>query len=181
MPHPKVILAPPGCGKTTFLAYINNPWHPGGNPYGLVDADDILKKEQDDASGTNLIGAMQHYLNDPKLGWDKWHRVCFRALVREQHRRRLGPILCGFMVGDNFAEVQEGFKKFIGEGEVSSLPGVPKLRPEEVAVVLPNEADLIARGRSRTNRLTCASFDPYSHQPSYKHAAVRIESVADAG
>ncbi len=28
-----------------------------------------------------------------------------------------------------------------------------------------------------TNRLTYPAFDPYSRQPSYKHAAVRLEPV----
>ncbi len=31
-----------------------------------------------------------------------------------------------------------------------------------------------------TNRLTFASFDPYSRQPSYKHCAVRVERVPEA-
>lgn len=30
---------------------------------------------------------------------------------------------------------------------------------------------------AQTNRLTYAEFDPYSHQPSYKHCAVRLERV----
>jgi anaerobic selenocysteine-containing dehydrogenase len=29
-----------------------------------------------------------------------------------------------------------------------------------------------------TNKLTFASFDPYSRQPSYKHCAVHIEKLA---
>lgn len=50
-----------------------------------------------------------------------------------------------------------------------------------ITTVVPRGSVFLAMHDARTNRLTCASFDPYSHQPSYKHAAVRIESVADAG
>ena len=33
-----------------------------------------------------------------------------------------------------------------------------------------------------TNRVTFPNFDPYSHQPGYKYAAVRVEAVqADPG
>ena len=39
---------------------------------------------------------------------------------------------------------------------------------------------ILAMHDARTNRLTFGSFDPYSHQPSYKHSAVRIDSVANA-
>ena len=85
--------------------------------------------------------------SSPALGWDKWHRVCFRALVKYQHENGgVGPILCGFMVGSNFEAVQSGFDKFVGEGMVESLPGVPKIRPEEIIIVLPDQATLVARG-----------------------------------
>ena len=94
---------------------------------------------------------MQHYPRNPKRGWDKWHRVCFCALVQEQHQHGRGPIYCeaSWLGIDLFAEVQGGFNKFAGADEVNSLPGVPKARPEEVVVVLPSEEALFARGQSR--------------------------------
>ncbi|MCR9094183.1 MAG: nitrate reductase [bacterium] len=44
-----------------------------------------------------------------------------------------------------------------------------------VTTVVPRGSVFLAMHDARTNRLTHASFDPYSHQPSYKHAAVCIE------
>ena len=35
---------------------------------------------------------------------------------------------------------------------VESLPGVPKIRPEEIIIVLPDQATLEARGRARSDR-----------------------------
>jgi hypothetical protein len=148
----RFIFAPPGCGKTTYLQYINNPFHPLGNRFGIVDADDVLSQIYDDASGTNLVQAMGYYMQTEGFGWDKWHRVCFRALIRAQVEQNLGPILCGFMVGENFEEVQSGFDKFVGTGPIESLPGIDKIRPEHIVVVLPSEKVLAARGASRTNR-----------------------------
>ena len=49
-----------------------------------------------------------------------------------------------------------------------------------VTTVVPRGSVFLAMHDARTNRLTFGSFDPYSHQPSYKHSAVRIESVANA-
>ena len=121
--HVKFILAPPGCGKTTFLSLTRNPffkpewWKLSCAPDSLRDADDILSSVQDHCSGGTLLKAGQHYMGAPELGWDKWHRVCFRALIKYQHENgEVGPILCGFMVGGNFEAVQSGFDKFVGEG-----------------------------------------------------------------
>ena len=69
-----------------------------------------------------------------------------------------GPILCGFMVGDKFDVIQRGFDQFVGSGAITSSTGeadrsgVPKLRPEEVVVVLPDEETLFERGASREAR-----------------------------
>ena len=38
----------------------------------------------------------------------------------------------------------------------------------------------IAMHDATTNRLTRSEFDPYSRQPSYKHAAVKVEALSDA-
>lgn len=46
-----------------------------------------------------------------------------------------------------------------------------------VTTVVPRGAVFLAMHDARANRLTYGSFDPYSHQPSYKHAAVCIEPV----
>jgi hypothetical protein len=155
----KFILAPPGCGKTTFLSLVRNPffkpewWKLSRASDSLRDADDILSSVPDHCSGKTLLNAGRYYTETPALGWDKWHRVCFRALVKYQHDNGgVGPILCGFMVGSNFEAVQSGFDKFVGEGMVESLPGVPKIRPEEIIIVLPDQATLEARGRSRSDR-----------------------------
>ena len=90
----KMVLAPAGCGKTTWLEFINNPNCAGhglpGNPRGFIDADDVLKGIKDTKTGENLINAMAHYIDTEGLGWDKWHRVCFRALIKEQHEKDLG-------------------------------------------------------------------------------------------
>lgn len=148
----RFIFAPPGCGKTTYLQYINNPFHTLGNRFGIVDADDVLSQIYDDASGTNLVQAMGYYMPTEGFGWDKWHRVCFRALIKAQVEQNLGPILCGFMVGENFEEVRKGFDKFVGTGHIESLPGIDKIQPEHIVVVLPSEEVLAARGASRTGR-----------------------------
>ncbi len=122
------------------------------------DADDILGSIQDGISGKPLLKSMQHYMDAPELGWDKWHRVCFRALIKYQHENNfrksgaVGPILCVFMVGSNFEAVQRGFDKFVGEGTIDSLPGVSKISPEQIIVVLPDQATLEARGQSRLDR-----------------------------
>ncbi len=42
----------------------------------------------------------------------------------------------------------------------------PTMQPGQVFLPMHYEA---------TNRLTLAHFDPYSHQPSYKDCAVRVE------
>ena len=80
------------------------------------------------------------------------HRVCFRALIKEQHERNLGPILCGFMVGDDAEAIAQGFDKFIGDSGMIDTTGMPKLRPEEVMVCQPDLETYIARGQSRTGR-----------------------------
>ena len=56
------------------------------------------------------------------------------------------------MIGSNFEAVQSGFDKFVGEGTVESLPGVPKIRPEEIIIVLLDQATLEALGRSISDR-----------------------------
>ena len=89
----KVILAPPGAGKTTFLSS-----QPRLNYHGrpVADADDVLRDVKDKQTGKDLLASMDYYLRTPGLGWDKWHRVCFRAIIKAQHERSLGLILCGF-------------------------------------------------------------------------------------
>ena len=154
---PKIVLVPPGCGLSTFVEYVENPWHPGGNRHGIRDADAILRTIHDPQSGTNLVDAMGYYAQ--KVGGDdqldKWHRLCFRALIKSQQAApadACGVILCGCMVGEQAELVQRGFDCFIGDGDIQSLTtgkaeaGVRKLRPEEVAVVLPDANDAARRG-----------------------------------
>ena len=149
---PKIVLVPPGCGLSTFVEYVENPWHAGGNRHGIRDADAILRTIHDPQSGTNLVDAMGYYAQ--KVGGedqlDKWHRLCFRALIKHQQQAApadaCGVILCGADLA------QRGFDCFIGDGDIQSLTtgkaeaGVRKLRPEEVAVVLPDANDAARRG-----------------------------------
>ena len=153
---PKIVLVPPGCGLSTFVEYVENPWHPGGNRHGIRAADTILRTIHDPQSGTNLVDAMGYYAQ--KVGGedqlDKWHRLCFRALIKSQQAApdACSVILCGCMVGEQAELVQRGFDCFIGDGDIQSLTtgkaeaGVRKLRPEEVAVVLPDANDAARRG-----------------------------------
>lgn len=84
--------------------------------------------------------------------------MCFRALIKEQHERNLGPILCGFMVGDDGKAVAQGFEKFIGDHGMIDSTGIAKLRPEEVWVCQPDEATYKARGVSRIDRPVSPDF-----------------------
>lgn len=152
----KIVLAPPGAGKTTLIQQ---------NPHlDILDADDILKQISDGATNEPLCSGatMNYYINTPGYGFEKWHRVNFRAIVRAQHHQGLGTILTGFMVGEQFSEVQRGFDQFIGRGGelIESLrdEGVRKLLPHEIAVVLPDEEEYIRRGRGRTDRPVNESF-----------------------
>ncbi len=63
--------------------------------------------------------------------------------------------------------------------EIASRRDAMRVRVTVTAIV-PEGSVFLPMHDARTNRLTFASFDPYSHQPSYKHAAVRVVRAADA-
>ncbi|HLP42767.1 MAG TPA: molybdopterin dinucleotide binding domain-containing protein, partial [Fibrobacteria bacterium] len=57
---------------------------------------------------------------------------------------------------------------------VRSLRGAARARALPASTVQPGQV-FLAMHDAEVNRLTCPAFDPHSRQPSYKHAAVRVE------
>ncbi len=62
---------------------------------------------------------------------------------------------------------------------VESRRGSMRARANPTYVVQPGQL-FIPMHYTDTNRLTFASFDPYSRQPAYKHCAVRVKREAES-
>ena len=77
-----------------------------------------------------------------------------------------------------------GIERGAGEGDLPAGGG--EARAELTEEVRPGQV-FIPMHYFETNQLTFPNFDPYSHQPGYKYAAVRVEASqedmgrADAG
>jgi assimilatory nitrate reductase catalytic subunit len=57
---------------------------------------------------------------------------------------------------------------------VRSARGTARARATPASTVRPGQL-FLAMHDAEVNRLTYPAFDPHSRQPSYKHAAVRVE------
>lgn len=88
--------------------------------------------------------------------------------------RRLAPAEPALEV--NPQDAAEASIRNGGFVRVASRRGAVVVRARVTAIV-PRGAVFLSMHDASTNRLTHASFDPYSHQPSYKHCAVRIEAA----
>ena len=155
--RPVIILAPPGCGKTHFVAEKKKV----GDAKAVHDADDILSRVPDVSHGVPVIEAQQFYGAD----WDKWQRVCFRELLKKMNTEpdKYAIILTGFMVpkpGANEYDkerVLRGYSQFIGTGDITNWKKKPevgfrKIDPKQVRVVLPDTEEYKRRGASRVSR-----------------------------
>ena len=126
---PRFVLCPPGIGKTSYVAYVNNPFRPGGSHLKrpVCDGDAILKKAniphgdleriiiglngpgQVTAAraadtkrlldGLGLLDSRQYYLRYVHDGYLAWNVACFGTLIKKQHEEKLGPILCSCLYG----------------------------------------------------------------------------------
>ena len=145
----RMVLAPPGAGKTTFIQA-----HP---ELYLVDGDNVVREIIDKSSGEPLCSAanMHYYANRAGWGFAKWHRVNFRALMKAQKESSLGTIFNGFLVDTDVEKVKKGYETFFSERaeeQCRVLDNTCKLMACEVAVVLPEEKEYISRGQNRKGR-----------------------------
>ena len=94
--------------------------------------------------------------------WDTWHQLCFARLRRLQREKpNIGPILCGFMVGDHFNVIQQNFDNFVGSGgdiymrtffNGNTRYNKKKIRPQQILILSMHEQELIDRGATRRER-----------------------------
>lgn len=152
----KFVFSPPASGKTTFLSYINNPFHSPGNIHGYTDADDILSRVIDTYTNRSMLEAMPFYSSHG--GWNVWNYRCVRDLIGIQRKSNLGPILLGFMVGQQFDIIDKNLDLLIGDGYMDDVDKSPMLRPDEIIIVLPTLGELAERGKGRIERVVSEEY-----------------------
>lgn len=130
----KIVFAPPAFGKTTWLKKLNGA---NKNYQGFVDADDVLKLTMSADFHKPLLSCMSAYLEHKS--WNQWHIDCFSAVLDTQVKLDLGPVLCGFMVGDQYDAVLKNTMKFITASPPSA--GALKISPAEITIVTPRDEE----------------------------------------
>jgi predicted molibdopterin-dependent oxidoreductase YjgC len=108
-----------------------------------------------------------------------------RGSIAQWHtltRTDKAPILKKMSPDPNYVEInqQDAAKLGIVSGEpvlVSSKRGESRARAKISANIQPGQI-FMPMHYAQTNNLTLASFDPYSRQPSFKHAAVKITRLS---
>jgi len=130
----------------------------------------LFEAPRPEAEQTN--GQFPYYLNTGRGSSSQWHT---------QSRTKNSAVLRKLYPADPYAEISEEDAKLEGLKDqdwmyLESLRGKIKVRAFIAPTVKPGQIFLPMHD-GETNKLTYPSFDPYSHQPSYKTGAVRVEKV----
>jgi len=130
----------------------------------------LFEAPRPEAEQTN--GQFPYYLNTGRGSSSQWHT---------QSRTKNSAVLRKLYPADPYAEISEEDAKLEGLKDqdwmyLESLRGKIKVRAFIAPTVKPGHIFLPMHD-GETNKLTYPSFDPYSHQPSYKTGAVRVEKV----
>ena len=96
-------------------------------------------------------------------------------------RTNKSPVLRRLAPSETYVEIhpEDAARLGIEDGrsvEIASIRGAVRVHARVTRIVAPGQLFLPMHDAA-TNVLTFASFDPYSHQPSYKHSAVSIRPV----
>ena len=134
----KIIFSPPAFGKSSWLEKINKN---GLNKSRFIDGDDILKLKISPHFGKPLIDLCEEYkpFKNADLNWHRWHCECLDEILRIQKKCTLGPVLCGYMVGEKKIDVLDNMSKFFvksGETIPARMVGT-----DQIIIVLPKDEE----------------------------------------